>query len=70
VSVLRAPVREGVRSLGGIVSYPLENIFREVAFIAYHFHWDRDHILDMTHKERHRWVKEISAINEKINGGS
>jgi len=21
----------------------------------------------MTHKERHLWVKEISAINEKIN---
>jgi len=45
----------------------LENIFREVAFIAYHFHWHRDTILDLSHKERHRWVKEISSINEKIN---
>jgi len=23
--------------------------------------------MEMTHKERHLWVKEISAINEKIN---
>jgi hypothetical protein len=60
-------VPEGVWSPGGIVSYPLENIFKEVAFLAYHFHWSRDSLLDMTHKERHRWVKEVSEINEKIN---
>lgn len=64
---MRSELREGVRSPGGIVSYPLENIFKEVAFIAYHFHWDRDTVLEMSHKERHRWVREISAINEKIN---
>jgi hypothetical protein len=45
----------------------LENIFKEVAFVAYHFHWDRESVLAMSHKERHAWVKEISAINEKIN---
>jgi hypothetical protein len=49
------------------VSYPLENIFKEVAFVAYHFHWSRSEITKMSHKERHAWVKEISAINEKIN---
>ena len=64
---MRRRLRERVRSPGGIVSYPLENIFKEVAFVAYHFHWDRDLILDMPHKERHAWVKEISTINEKIN---
>jgi len=45
----------------------LENIFKEVAFIAYHFHWDREAVLQMSHKERHVWVQEISAINERIN---
>ncbi len=64
---MRREVREGVRPPGGIVSYPLENIFKEVAFVAYHFHWDRESVLGMSHKERHAWVKEISAINEKIN---
>ena len=64
---MRFEVRKGVRPPGGIVSYPLENIFKEVAFIAYHFHWDRESLLDMTHRERHAWVKQISKINEKIN---
>ena len=64
---MRHEVREGVRPPGGIVSYPLESIFKEVAFIAYHFHWDRDRILALPHKERHAWVKEISSINAKIN---
>ena len=45
----------------------MENVLKEVAFVAYHFHWGRTEILDMSHKERHAWVKEISAINEKIN---
>jgi len=45
----------------------LENILKEVAFIAYHFHWDRESLLELAHRERHAWVKEISKINEKIN---
>jgi len=45
----------------------LKNIFKEVAFIAYHFHWERDSVMELSHKERHAWVKEISEINEKIN---
>ncbi len=64
---MRREVREGVRAPGGIVSYPLENIFKEVAFIAYHFHWAKDTVFELSHKERHAWVKEISTINEKIN---
>jgi len=64
---VRREIRKGVRSPGGIVSYPLENIFKEVAFIAYHFHWSREEILAVTHKERHAWVREISGINERIN---
>ncbi|MEL6344070.1 MAG: DUF6760 family protein [Myxococcota bacterium] len=50
-----------------MVSYPLESIFKEVAFIAYHFHWDRETILGLPHRERHYWVREISRINERIN---
>jgi hypothetical protein len=49
------------------VSYPLENIFKEVAFLAYHFHWSKDTLESLSHRERHQWVKEVSEINEKIN---
>ncbi|MFK7929747.1 MAG: DUF6760 family protein [Myxococcota bacterium] len=64
---MRPRLREGVRPPGGIVSYPLENVFKEVAFIAYHFHWSREEILTISHRERHSWVREISGINERIN---
>ena len=37
--------------------------------MAYHFHWPREELLTMTHKERHQWVKEVSEINEKIKKG-
>jgi len=52
---------------GGIVSYPLDKLYQEVAYIAYHFHWSPDEILEMEHRERQVWVKEISEINKEIN---
>jgi hypothetical protein len=42
-------------------------MLREVAYIAYHFHWPREEIIEMPHLERQRWVKEISRINQEIN---
>jgi hypothetical protein len=35
--------------------------------VAYHFHWSKDEIMEMSHFERQRWVKEISQINQEIN---
>jgi hypothetical protein len=55
---------------GGIISYPLDKLSGEVAYIAYHFHWAIDDILAMEHKERHMWIREISEINRKINEAS
>lgn len=55
---------------GGVTRYPLEQAAREVAYIAYHFHWPKDEILEMSHLERHRWVQEISRINQDINEAS
>ncbi len=52
---------------GGIISYPLDKLYQEVAYIAYHFHWPLDGILDMEHRERQIWIREISAINREIN---
>jgi len=49
------------------VSYPLERIYQEVAYIGYHFHWAIDDILLMEHRERQIWVREISEINREIN---
>ena len=51
-----------------IGGYPLDRIYEEVAFIAYHFHWAHDEIMDMDHSERQRWVKEVSKINQNLSG--
>ena len=47
--------------------YPLENITREVAYIAFHFNWSRDEILEMSHRERQSWVNQVAGINKEIN---
>jgi hypothetical protein len=42
-------------------------LYREVAFVAYHFHWPPEAVLNMEHGVRRRWVREISSINERMN---
>ena len=34
----------------------------EVAYIAYHFHWGHDEILDLEHADRRRYVAEIASL--------
>lgn len=47
--------------------YPLHRLYEEMAFVAYHFHWDREQLLAMPHWERQRWCEEISKINDELN---
>ncbi len=49
------------------MGYPLERLYEEVAYIAYHFHWSRKSILKMEHRERQAWVEQIAALNQRIN---
>jgi hypothetical protein len=57
----------GPRQPGGIAGYPLDRIYEEVAYLAYHFHWDAEVVLSMEHQERRRWVEQVAAINRKLN---
>jgi hypothetical protein len=43
-------------------------LYEEMAFIALHFHWARAEVLSLEHAERRRWCREISAINERLDG--
>ena len=45
----------------------MDELYQEVAFIAYHFHWPHDEIMGLEHGERRQWVGEISRINERLN---
>ncbi|MBH1939181.1 hypothetical protein I5Q34_33825 [Streptomyces sp. AV19] len=44
--------------------YAVDDLYREIAYIAHHFHWPPADILDMEHGDRHRYISEISAINK------
>jgi hypothetical protein len=50
-----------------MISYPLEQLHEEVAYIAYYFHWDLMDILDMEHRDRRLWSEKISEINRKLS---
>ena len=45
----------------------MDQLCREVAYVAYHFHWPQAEILALEHADRRRWVHEIAAINERMN---
>ena len=51
------------------MTYAPDALRREVAYVAYHFHWSRNDILDLEHPERRRYVAEIGRINERMAGG-
>ncbi|WP_329956052.1 DUF6760 family protein [Collimonas silvisoli] len=44
-----------------------DQLYAEIAFVAYHFHWSYGEILAMEHAERRRWCEEISKINKVMN---
>ncbi|MFV1950664.1 MAG: DUF6760 family protein [Nitrospinota bacterium] len=50
-----------------MVGYPLDRLYEEVAFLAYHFHWDYPTLMNIEHRERQRWCEEASKINQKLN---
>ncbi|WP_408956831.1 DUF6760 family protein [Natrinema sp. 74] len=47
--------------------YDPDRLYEEVAFVAYHFGWSHEAVLNMPHWERQRWCTEISEINDRMN---
>ena len=45
------------------MSYPTQRLREEVAYLAYHFHWSYDQVMQMDHLERQQWVEEVAKIN-------
>jgi len=48
------------------MAHPEEQLYEEIAFIAYHFHWSYRELMEMDHRERRRWCEEISKINRRL----
>ncbi|MEO0561273.1 MAG: DUF6760 family protein [Chloroflexota bacterium] len=51
-----------------MVSYPIERLREEVAFIAVGLGWSYEEIMDMTHRERAEWVRTLNRVNRRLNG--
>jgi hypothetical protein len=52
-----------------MTGYPSVQLYEEMAFIAYHFHWPHAELMALEHAERRRWCREISAINRHLDEG-
>jgi len=49
------------------VTYASDRLYEEIAYVAYHFHWSPDDILDLEHGVRRRYVSEIAKINTRLS---
>jgi hypothetical protein len=47
----------------------LEQLYEEIAYVTFHFHWPHDDVMRMEHRDRRKWVEEISKLNRKVNEG-
>jgi transcriptional antiterminator len=44
------------------VTYATDRIHEEIAYIAYHFHWSLEDILDLEHRDRRRYSEQIATL--------
>lgn len=52
------------------MTYGTDLLMEEVSYVAYHFHWPLDTILDLEHPLRRDFVARIGAINTAINAAA
>ena len=50
------------------MTYATDALYAELAYVAYHFHWPLDELLDLEHRERKRFAEEIASINLSMRG--
>jgi hypothetical protein len=49
------------------VTYAVEQLYEEIAYVAYHFHWAHEELIDLEHLRRKTFVREIAKINHRLN---
>ena len=67
---MQQPLYRRIPGIGGTLGHLSSEIYREVAYIAYHFNWSRNEIMQMPHGERRKWIEEIANINKQINSNA
>ncbi|MEV6793627.1 DUF6760 family protein [Streptomyces sp. NPDC051320] len=44
------------------MTYATDRVHEEIAYIAYHFHWSLEDILDLEHRDRRRYADQIATL--------
>ncbi|GHD30454.1 hypothetical protein GCM10010313_73090 [Streptomyces violarus] len=44
------------------MTYATDRLHEEIAYVAYHFHWSMNDILDLEHRDRRRYTAEIASL--------
>ena len=50
------------------MTYGADRLIEEVSYVAYHFHWPLEAILDLEHPDRHAFIEQIGRINTRLMG--
>lgn len=44
-----------------------DQIYKEITYLAYFLHWDYQTLINMDHRERQKWAKEVSELHARMN---
>jgi hypothetical protein len=48
-----------------MLRYPVDALWQEIAYLAYHLHWRMDDLLDLEHMDRVRMVRAVVNLNDR-----
>jgi hypothetical protein len=48
-----------------MMRYPQKALWDELAYLAYHLHWDLDCLLDLEHNDRARLIRSVAELNQR-----
>ena len=51
--------------MAAMMRYPVDALWQEIAYLAYHLHWPLDELLDLEHMDRVRLVRAVAGLNER-----
>lgn len=51
------------------MTYATDRLHEEIAYVAFHFHWGLEDILDLEHQDRRRFVDQIASLVTRGSGG-
>ena len=49
------------------MTYAPVQLHEEIAYVAYHFHWSLNELLDLEHMRRRAFIMQIAGINTRLN---